>query len=126
MKTRIIDENGNIVWFGSYGKNDDGTGKFINKDTKRSYVDKNEGIKCSLIQRLSVIKGELWYNIDLGIPLFEKQRNKGVVDSYIISTVLEHPDVISITEFNSYIVNNHNYECDFKCTTKYGEIEVSL
>lgn len=125
MKTRIIDENGNIVWFGSIGKNEDGTSKFIN-NKKSSYAEENEGIKSSLIQRLSVIRGELWYNVNKGIPLLEKQRSRGIIDSYIISTVLEHPDVISIIEFDSYIENNHIYKCDFKCSTKHGEININI
>lgn len=125
MKTRIIDENRNIVWFGSYGKNKDGTAKFFNED-KSNYVDENEAIRCSLIQRLNVIKGELWYNIKTGIPLLEKQRSRGVIDSYIISTIMSHPDVISIVEFNSYIENNHIYKCNFKCSTKHGEINIDI
>ena len=136
MKTRMIID-GNIVWFGSYGKNEDGTAKFaknekikINSDYNEgvilSYNNKKEGIVDSLIQRLSVIQGELWYNTQAGIPLLEKQRSKGIIDSYIATTVMSHPDVLQITEFTSSIVNNHIYTCSLKCSTIYGEININI
>lgn len=143
MKCRKLKREGStnhVVWFGSCGKNEDGTAKFVtpikyDNDGKRvklsynesvniNYSGENEGVEYSLTQRLSVIKGELWYNINAGIPLLEKQRNKGILDSYIISTVLNHPDVITIDEFESYIENNHTYKCSLKCSTNYGEVEI--
>ena len=129
MKTRMIIENEsgvkNVVWFGSMGINEDGTAKFVKED-KSSYEGGKEGIAYSLTQRLSVIKGELWYNIKQGIPLFDKQRSKGIIDSYVIQTILKHEEVLSIVEFNSYIVNNHQYKCSLKCSTMYGEININI
>lgn len=142
MKTRRIkiDENGvkNIVWFGSYGINLDGTAKFYDENVDRSlygkddngkhenYSDKQEAIKDSLMQRLSVIRGELWYNISVGLPLFEKIRKKGVLDSYIVMEILKHPDVKEVLEFKSEVENNHNYNCSCKVLSKYGMIEIII
>ena len=69
---------------------------------------------------------ELWYNIKQGIPLFDKQRSKGIIDSYVIQTVLKHEEVLSIVEFNSYVINNHQYKCSLKCSTMYGEININI
>ena len=139
MKTRMIVENEfgvkTVVWFGSIGvkneldENDIPTGKVVGifvKEDKSSYEGGKEGIAYSLTQRLSVIKGELWYNIKQGIPLFDKQRSKGIIDSYVIQTVLKHEEVLSIVEFNSYVINNHQYKCFLKCSTMYGEININI
>lgn len=129
MKTRMIvaNESGvkNVVWFGSIGIDGEGKAKFVKED-KSSYEGGKEGIAYSLTQRLSVIKGELWYNIKQGIPLFDKQRSKGIIDSYVIQTVLKHDEVLSIVEFNSYVINNHQYKCSLKCSTMYGEININI
>ena len=44
-----------------------------NKNNKHeNYGKEKEAIIDSLTQRLSVIKGELWYNVSAGLPLLEK------------------------------------------------------
>lgn len=142
MKCRRIkrDEQGvkHIVWFGSYGKNLDGTAKFydsnVNQDSygkddngkHNNYSDKQEAIKDSLTQRLSVIRGELWYNVSVGIPLFEKVKKKGVLDTYISIEILKHPDVEEVLEFKSDIINNHYYTCSCKVLSKYGTINLII
>lgn len=142
MRTRRIkiDENGvkHIVWFGSYGKNQDGTAKFYDNNVNRSlygkddngkhdnYSKEQEAIKDSLMQRLSVIKGELWYNVSVGIPLFDKIKKKGVLDSYIVFEILKHPDVKEVLEFKSNVVNNHSYSCSCNVLSKYGEINITI
>ena len=142
MRTRRIkiDETGvkHIVWFGSYGKNLDGTAKFYDASVDRSlygkddngkhdnYSDKQEAIKDSLMQRLSVIKGELWYNVSVGVPLFEKIKKKGVLDSYIAMEILKHPDVKEIVEFKSEVINNHYYKCSCMILSKYGTINIII
>lgn len=130
MKCRRLEKSGNnynVVWFGSYGVNEDGTAKFYNENNKHdNYSVSQEGVVDSLIQRLNVIKGELWYNVSVGIPLFEKSKKVGIMDSYIITTILDHPDVISILEFKSEILNNHIYNCYFKVATIYGDLDVNL
>lgn len=121
-------ENGrkNIVWFGSYGVNSDGTAKFYSENDKHdNYGTEKEAVIDSLTQRLSVIKGELWYNVSAGLPLLEKYRKKGIIDAYVVTVVLKHPDVNDIIEFNS-TQNNTKYECKFICDTIYGELEVKI
>ena len=129
MKARRLkfDQNvKNIVWFGSYGKNPDGTAKFYNSNNKHdNYSIEAEGVKDSLIQRLSVLKGELWYNVSVGIPLLEKYRTKGMIDAYIASVILKHPDVENIISFTSN-QENHQYSCKFTCSTQYGNLTISI
>ena len=139
MKCRRVktDENNikHIVWFGSYGKNDDGTAKFVDNNYEDTYGDENNGkhnnfssdndaVKDSLIQRLNIIRGELWYNINKGLPIFDKVKQKGFIDSYVISTITEHTDVININYFSSKVINNHYYTFTVKITTKYGVIDI--
>lgn len=105
----------NIVWFGSYGID-----KFGNKLPYKNYATEQEGVAASLIQRLSVIKGELWYKASYGLPLMEKIKNKGIYDSIIVDIITSHPNVVKIIEFNSR-VNNRQYELEFTVYTTFKE-----
>lgn len=105
----------NIVWFGSCGKDE-----FGNKLPYENYATKQEGVAASLIQRLSVIKGELWYKASYGLPLMEKIKNKGIYDSIIINIISSHPDVIRIIDFDSKVLDR-KYSLNFTVYTTYKE-----
>lgn len=142
MRTRklIKDENNkfHLVWFGSYGKNQNGTAKFageVDLEKPYGYEDNgkhenystlSEGVRDDLIQRLSIIKGELWYNTKLGIPLFNKIEKKGILDSYIINEVSNCPDVTNIVKFTSEVKNNRDYSCEILVNTIFGDISIIL
>lgn len=121
----------NIVWFGSYGINQDGTAKFYNPNNKHdNYATGKQAVADSLTQRLNVLQGELWYAVNTGFPLWEKHKNTNVLDIYITSTILKHPDVSEIIEFSSEITrkdgqNYHIYSAWVKIMTKYGELTIS-
>lgn len=85
-----------------------------------NYSTKQHGVADSLIQRLSVIKGELWYKASYGLPLLDKIKSKGIMDSVIINIITDHPDVVNIEYFNSQLENN-SYSFTFICNTIYNE-----
>lgn len=139
MKCRRLkiekDASGNIlrrdiVWFGSYGLNHDGTAKFFNANDKHdNYASEAEGVAMSLTQRLNVLQGELWYNINSGIPLWDKHKNTTILDTYITSTILSHPEVKNIIEFSSELIHSSNqkqltYFAKTKILTNYGELTI--
>lgn len=124
------DESGKrtVVWFGSYGKNDDGTAKFFNPDNKHdNFSDGKEAVVDSLTQRLSIIRNELWYNMSYGVALFfeDKLTTSLIVDASITSIILSHPDVDSILDFSS-TVTNHHYSCKAVILSKYGVFDVNV
>lgn len=126
IKDEVIDNvrHRTIVWFGSYGRNDDGTAKFFNTNDKHdNFAKEQQGVVDSLIQRLSVIKSELWYNVSYGLPL--QSNSKLAIDSEIVKIVSNHPDVMQIVDFTS-AVNNHAYRCDLIVQTKYGIVDISI
>lgn len=90
-------------------------------ERQNSYADGLEGISQSLNQRLSLIQGELYHFMNSGFPLIDKSCNKQMCDAYLINTILNHRDVISIKELTSQIVN-HNYNATIKVLTKYGDL----
>ena len=99
---------------------------WYNEDSKHdNYAKEQEGVATSLTQRLSVIKNELWYNINEGLPLIDKYRNKNVIDSYVASTILKHPDVINISEFTSSL-NKNSYSCKVVVNTIYGNVDLTI
>lgn len=126
---RINSENGMIVWFGvkDVVKTDDSIKTiFYNKDNIHdNYASEAEGVANSLRQRLSVLKNELWYDYENGMPLFDKVRSKATIDAYIIQKVLKHPDVINIEDFES-IQEQHDYSCYIIINTIYGQIELGM
>lgn len=135
MICRANKEN-NVVWFGSYGLdkekpvyNKEGEligykAKFYN-DKKESYSKNQEGVKDSLIQRLSILQNELWYRVNYGIPIFEKVHSKTLIDTHIASTIMDNPDVIRIESFSSQVVNR-KYSCYIKIISIYGDFELSI
>lgn len=97
----------------------------IKTDDGKTFAEAQEGVACSLTQRLSIIKGELWYQIQTGLPLFDKSVSVTTLDSWIIKTIMLHPDVKSILTFNSKL-EQHSYQCAVTIMTKYGQVELSV
>lgn len=119
MKCRnIID--GNIVFCNSYGLNEDGTAKKAD-----NYVEDAEAIRTSLIQRLSIIKGELWYNVLFGQPLFDKNKTKVPFDSFVLTEIKKTSGVIDVLEFESKVDRNVYY-CNALIQSQYGKIELNI
>lgn len=129
---RVMDERSGttrrraIVWFGSYGTNTDGTAKFVNPNDKHdNFSSENTMVRDCLIQRLSVIQHELWYNYQYGMPLVDEDTAKVTIDNFVMKTIQEHQDVLEITSFTSNL-DKHNYHCDVQFTTKFGNTSLSF
>lgn len=87
-----------------------------------NYAMNQESVSQSLNQRLSVIRGELWYAINLGFPMSRSNLTKNIVDSYIINVISQHEDVMKILSFTSF-VNKNNYVANVEILTRYGSVE---
>lgn len=93
-----------------------------NKVSAENYSTEQKGVRDSLIQRLSVIKGELWYKASYGLPLMEKIKNKGIYDTIIINIITTHPDVVNIVSYTSYVDEaTRKYVFDFIVYTIFNE-----
>ena len=114
----IVDDN--VVFFGSYGLNEDGTAKKAD-----NYVKEADAIRTSLIQRLSIIKGELWYNVLFGQPLFDKNKTKVPFDSFVIDEIKKTSGVTDILSFESKVDKNIYY-CKVLIQSQYGKIELNI
>lgn len=127
-----LDENGNIITHdevqedGSVVKVPTMFAKFANKDNKHdNFASGAEMVRDSLIQRLSVIRHELWYDYQFGMPLVDSDLAQVQIDSFVMQTITNHQDVIAISKFKSK-VEGHNYSCDVEFSTKFGDIKISL
>ena len=104
---RNADGTYNIVWFGSAGLDDNG-----HKIPAENYVTGQEGVAKSLTQWLAVLKGELWYSINFGLPALDKVRNKAIYDAYIIKVISSHYEVRTIKEYTSKVENGvYSFDC---------------
>ena len=106
----------NIVWFKSYGIEEDGKAKKVDEN----FVENEKAVAQSLKQKLSVIQGELWYHINYGLPLYNRVKSKGVLDAVILGILEDHPSVKKIINFKSSIVN-HKYTFTFTVNTIYNK-----
>ena len=95
----------------------------VSESTKsENYVENEEAVAKSLIQRLAVIKNELWYSMDYGLPLLDKNRNKAIIDSSIINIISSHEGVSNIITYNSSVdQNSHTYRFSANINTIYNK-----
>jgi len=70
-------------------------------------IDNQEMVGKSLTQRLAVIKGELYYNLNYGLPLLDKIRDKAIIDIEIINIINKHPAVVKINSFSSSVIKEN-------------------
>lgn len=90
-----------------------------------NFVDEQDAVASALNQQLRVIKGELWYKMNYGLPLFDKVASKIQMDTVILNIVNDHLDVTSVENFNSYVTGS-TYRCSMIVKTKYGSIAISI
>lgn len=86
----------------------------------QNYVSDTDAVVASLIQRLSVIKGELWYQINYGLPLTESISSGVLFDSVIADIIISHPGVASLDSYKSWITG-HTYYYTCKITSIFAE-----
>lgn len=85
-----------------------------------NYVEDTDAVVVSLIQRLSVIKGELWWQVNYGIPLTDKVRGTTLYDMVVTDIITSHPGVASIQSYSSNLVGHtYTYTCTIK--TVFGD-----
>lgn len=117
----VRNEDGfDVVWFNSAGMN----------VSKRMIADENfatehQYVADDLTQKLLVLKNELWYAIQYGVPLLDKIKSKIKMDSFVASTIMSQPDVIKILKFNSSL-NNGVYQVDVNILSSFGNINIEV
>ena len=92
---------------------------YTNKPVK-NYSEGAEGVADSLTQRLSVIKGELWYQVNFGLPLLNNYVSPTIFDMVIQDIIVSHPGVVGLTGFTSR-KNGHTYTFSGVIQTVFGE-----
>lgn len=112
------DENDNLIIFKASNK-----AKEDKNGVTNSYANGREAVSQSLIQRLSLLEGELYHYIRAGFPSFKK-ANKNILDSYVVKVILNHPEVKSISSYQSK-VEDRIYYMNANIITIYGELDFS-
>ena len=134
---REYDAGGNVlrrdlVFFGSYGLNSDGTAKFFNEDDKHdSFSEGKEGVADALLFKLNILEGEIWRNVNYGWPLWDKHKSKFTLDAHLSSIILNQVGVMRIDKFYSKIVRNDEfkfstYVANVLIVTEFGELEFNM
>ena len=95
------------------------------KLTDSNFSENQHAVADSLTQRLSVIKNELWYNYNYGLPLLDKGATKAMIDAKIVQIVKSHPDVTNIIDIESTI-EDRRYHCNIEVQSVYGNLFVSI
>lgn len=82
-------------------------------------------VKDSLISKLSILKGELWYKSNYGLPLLEKTKIKSIIDVAVLDIINDQQEIKSVISFDSR-VNNHNYILNFSLATIYSNELINI
>jgi len=93
--------------------------------TAINYVEEADAITSALRQKLSVIKGELWFNRSFGIPLIDKVKSKAIFDTYTMSIVNKQTGINNIKKFES-TVERHDYHLNIELQSVYGDVRIDL
>lgn len=112
--------NGNIVWFGSSGVDENGNA--IKND---NFVSDIDALAQTLTQKLQVMRSELWHNMSFGLPLLENKKSKMLLDTAVADIVLSNENVLTIQSLDSRI-NGEVYECDILVKSIFGDISISI
>lgn len=117
----VRNEDGfDVVWFNSAGMN-----VSKRKTNDENFATEQQYVADDLTQKLLVLKNELWYAIQYGVPLFDKIKSKVKMDSFVASTIMSQPDVIKILKFNSSL-NNGVYHVDVSILSSFGNINIEV
>lgn len=90
-----------------------------------SFVYQQEGVAADLTQRLSVLKNELWYQINYGLPLLDKIKSKAVIDASVLDIITSHPNVVRVSKFESQVLNR-KYSCKATIVSEFGPVQLNL
>ena len=97
----------------------------VNGKQADSFVYQQEGVAADLTQRLSVLKNELWYQINYGLPLLDKIKSKAVVDASVLDVITSHPNVVRVSKFESQVLNR-KYSCKATIESEFGPVQLNL
>lgn len=118
MRVRAVKDR-NIVFFGSYGK--DADGKALKYDENmNSFSEEQQYICDDLYQKLSTIKGELWWAVEYGEPL-HPQTTQDLINLFILGEIDKIKEVNEVIEFDSWIEKG-KYHCHMILQSIYGNI----
>ena len=82
-------------------------------------------VKDSLISKLSILKGELWYKSNYGLPLTAHTKIKSIIDVAVLDIINDQQEIKSVISFDSR-VNNHNYILNFSLATIYSDELINI
>lgn len=102
----------------------DKNNEISDKENACAYAIGAEAVRQYLLQHLQVIKNELWYNYEYGLPLFQKGLTKAMIDAEVALIISECADVEAIETFKSSIDEKHDYHLSFSVLTKYGKLDL--
>ena len=91
----------------------------------KNFEENADAVINSLYQKLYTLKRELWYSVNFGMPLVEKNKSKVNIDSFILQTLSQQEGVRNILVFNSK-VENGEYKCNMELDTIYGDVNLSV
>lgn len=108
--------------------NDNGDIAFDNGDAPLVTDEQRQDVAQRLQIKLRTFAGEWFLNTSIGVPydeqIFGKGRKKSSIDLIFQTQILEEPDVLEITQFDSVLDNaNRHYSLVFRVRTESGVTE---
>lgn len=79
---------------------------FLEKGTIATVISSEETAQ-DVKTKLKTVTGEVFYNVDFGVPyfsvIFAKPFDKDLADSIIIQTIYSSPNVVSVDDYQSSV-----------------------
>ena len=94
-------------------------------DMHQNYAEGIEAVRQYMIQHLTVIKGELWYDMMYGLPLVNEHVTKGMIDAEALSIIYSDSEVNEVVSFESEVTEN-SYTASFALKTNFGDASITL
>lgn len=82
-------------------------------------------VRDALISKLSILKGELWYKYNFGLPLIDKVKIKGIMDAEVLNIINGIQEIKRVVSFNS-VIENRKYILNFSVETIYSNEKTSV
>lgn len=97
----------------------------IRSEKHNNYCEDADAVREFLTQHLSLLKGELWYDVMNGLSLSNVKATKGMIDADVLDIIYSCKYVQYINYFSS-TVKKHTYSATFRVQTYFGEIAITI
>ena len=104
------------------------TGDYMFGYGNTSFLTETQAVAQAIQTKLKLFQGESWEDLNDGLPFFQSvagSTDKSMIDLTVKARILETPNVLDISSFQSSI-SNRRYSATASVNTAYGTVNVGV